>query len=160
MSLSVPRSALLPPLLLLGLALFARGYFLSRSELRDVSTCDVVPGSAPPRPARSAGGSPDCWLPSSPDASDDASRGVFSRLVLIIVDGWRHDFAAPAGTPGPATMSGTRAEGSRHEFLYTWRMSKAISPWSLEKSTGQGRRGRRAAGMGGGARAQGKEWWR
>ena len=104
MNWSVPRSALLPPLLLLGLALFARGYFLSRSELADVSACGVVPGGAPPPPlppAAAAGSrSVGCWLPAS--GATDAARGVFSRLVLIIVDGWRYDFAAPAGTSGVA----------------------------------------------------------
>jgi hypothetical protein len=57
-----------------GLALFFRGFFLTRLELRHTSGCGDLNGTP-----LAAG----CWSPR-----------LYDRVVLLVIDAWRHDFAA------------------------------------------------------------------
>jgi phosphatidylinositol glycan class O len=62
-----------------GLALFARGFLLTRVELPQRSACADYPH---------ADGGAGCWAPAP-----------FSKAVLLVVDGLRWDVAAPGGAP-------------------------------------------------------------
>lgn len=80
--MKVFRADILLTLLVLGAYLFTRGFFLTRLEVRVRSTCDAPPSVIGSDLAESG-----CWLP----------KARFRRLVLLIIDGWRFDFAA--GSP-------------------------------------------------------------
>ncbi|XP_007945115.1 GPI ethanolamine phosphate transferase 3 [Orycteropus afer afer] len=92
-----------------GIALFASGFLLTRLELTNHSSCQDPPGPGPlPRGARGEPGA--CWM---------ASR--FSRLVLVLIDALRFDFAQPQGAhkPGehPASLPFLGKLGSVHRIL-------------------------------------------
>jgi predicted AlkP superfamily pyrophosphatase or phosphodiesterase len=94
------RSDLVIALLLSGVYLFAKGFFLTRIEVRSTSTCAEPPAPLAADKVHSAvaGAGGDCWLPQAPrNAGNDQhpKTGSFRRLVLLIIDGWRFDFADP-----------------------------------------------------------------
>ncbi|XP_004677813.1 PREDICTED: GPI ethanolamine phosphate transferase 3 [Condylura cristata] len=78
-----------------GIALFTSGFLLTRLELTNHSSCQELPG---PRflPWRSQGEPGACWM---------ASR--FSRVVLVLIDALRFDFAQPqqSEVPGAPPVS-------------------------------------------------------
>lgn len=70
-----------------GIALFTSGFLLTRWELTNHSSCQEPPGpGALPWGGRGEPGA--CWM---------ASR--FSRLVLVVIDALRFDFAQPQRSP-------------------------------------------------------------
>nr|XP_055158005.1 GPI ethanolamine phosphate transferase 3 isoform X3 [Nyctereutes procyonoides] len=72
-----------------GIALFTSGFLLTRLELTNHSSCQEPPGPGS-LPWGSQGKPGACWM---------ASR--FSRLVLVLVDALRFDFAQPQPSHGP-----------------------------------------------------------
>uniref|UniRef100_A0A8C0NI56 Phosphatidylinositol glycan anchor biosynthesis class O n=1 Tax=Canis lupus familiaris TaxID=9615 RepID=A0A8C0NI56_CANLF len=72
-----------------GIALFTSGFLLTRLELTNHSSCHEPPGPGS-LPWGSQGKPGACWM---------ASR--FSRLVLVLVDALRFDFAQPQPSHGP-----------------------------------------------------------
>ena len=68
-------------LALAGILLFTRGFLLTRLELPAASAC----ADAAHLPRHPSSTSPACWAPAH-----------YDRLVLLIIDAWRYDFAAPA----------------------------------------------------------------
>ncbi|XP_048972169.1 GPI ethanolamine phosphate transferase 3 isoform X6 [Canis lupus dingo] len=72
-----------------GIALFTSGFLLTRLELTNHSSCHEPPGPGS-LPWGSKGKPGACWM---------ASR--FSRLVLVLVDALRFDFAQPQPSHGP-----------------------------------------------------------
>ncbi|XP_072584129.1 GPI ethanolamine phosphate transferase 3 isoform X5 [Vulpes vulpes] len=72
-----------------GIALFTSGFLLTRLELTNHSSCEEPPGPGS-LPWGSQGKPGACWM---------ASR--FSRLVLVLVDALRFDFAQPQPSHGP-----------------------------------------------------------
>ena len=84
---ALSRCPLLSSMLLvaLSLALFVRGFLLTRLELPHRSACADT--SALPAPAHGA----PCWSPQ-----------LYDRVVLLVIDAWRHDFAAPAAPSAPS----------------------------------------------------------
>ncbi|XP_006898615.1 PREDICTED: GPI ethanolamine phosphate transferase 3 [Elephantulus edwardii] len=78
-----------------GIALFTSGFLLTRLELTNHSSCQEPPGPGPlPWGGRGEPGA--CWM---------ASR--FSRVVLVLIDALRFDFAQPQGShvPGEPPVS-------------------------------------------------------
>lgn len=73
----------------MGIALFTSGFLLTRVELTNHSSCQELPGPGT-LPWGSQGGPRACWM---------ASR--FSRLVLVLIDALRFDFARPQHTQVP-----------------------------------------------------------
>lgn len=78
-----------------GIALFTSGFLLTRLELTNQSSCQEPPGPGP-LPWRSQGEPGACWM---------ASR--FSRVVLVLIDALRFDFAQPqrSHVPGEPSVS-------------------------------------------------------
>ncbi|XP_006863129.1 PREDICTED: GPI ethanolamine phosphate transferase 3 isoform X1 [Chrysochloris asiatica] len=78
-----------------GIALFTSGFLLTRLELTNYSSCQEPPGPGP-LPWGGRGESGACWM---------ASR--FSRVVLVLIDALRFDFAQPQGShvPGEPPVS-------------------------------------------------------
>ncbi|CAK6433856.1 unnamed protein product [Pipistrellus nathusii] len=78
-----------------GIALFTSGFLLTRLELTNHSSCQEPPGPGP-LPWRSQGEPGACWM---------ASR--FSRVVLVLIDALRFDFAQPqrSHVPGEPSVS-------------------------------------------------------
>ncbi|XP_016078474.1 PREDICTED: GPI ethanolamine phosphate transferase 3 isoform X3 [Miniopterus natalensis] len=78
-----------------GIALFTSGFLLTRLELTNHSSCQEPPGPGP-LPWRSRGEPGACWM---------ASR--FSRVVLLLIDALRFDFAQPqrSHVPGEPSVS-------------------------------------------------------
>lgn len=76
-----------------GIALFTSGFLLTRLELTNHSSCQEPPGPGP-LPWRSPGQPGACWM---------ASR--FSRVVLVLIDALRFDFAQPQRSPVPGEPS-------------------------------------------------------
>ncbi|XP_004392297.1 PREDICTED: GPI ethanolamine phosphate transferase 3 isoform X3 [Odobenus rosmarus divergens] len=72
-----------------GIALFTSGFLLTRLELTNHSSCQEPPGPGS-LPWGSQGKPGACWM---------ASR--FSRLVLVLIDALRFDFAQPQPSHGP-----------------------------------------------------------
>ncbi|XP_075416199.1 GPI ethanolamine phosphate transferase 3, catalytic subunit isoform X2 [Tenrec ecaudatus] len=72
-----------------GIALFTSGFLLTRLELTNYSSCQEPPGPGP-LPQGGWGEPGACWM---------ASR--FSRVVLVLIDALRFDFAQPQGPPMP-----------------------------------------------------------
>ncbi|XP_058550999.1 GPI ethanolamine phosphate transferase 3 isoform X2 [Neofelis nebulosa] len=72
-----------------GIALFTSGFLLTRLELTNHSSCQEPPGPGS-LPWGSQGKPGACWM---------ASR--FSRLVLVLIDALRFDFAQPQRSHGP-----------------------------------------------------------
>uniref|UniRef100_M3Y004 GPI ethanolamine phosphate transferase 3, catalytic subunit n=1 Tax=Mustela putorius furo TaxID=9669 RepID=M3Y004_MUSPF len=72
-----------------GIALFTSGFLLTRLELTNHSSCQEPPGPGS-LPWGSQGKPGACWM---------ASR--FSRLVLVLIDALRFDFAHPQRSHGP-----------------------------------------------------------
>ncbi|XP_045879435.1 GPI ethanolamine phosphate transferase 3 isoform X7 [Meles meles] len=72
-----------------GIALFTSGFLLTRLELTNRSSCQEPPGPGS-LPWGSQGKPGACWM---------ASR--FSRLVLVLIDALRFDFAHPQRSHGP-----------------------------------------------------------
>nr|KAF6315149.1 phosphatidylinositol glycan anchor biosynthesis class O [Myotis myotis] len=78
-----------------GIALFTSGFLLTRLELTNHSSCQEPPGPGP-LPWRSQGEPGACWM---------AAR--FSRVVLVLIDALRFDFAQPqrSHVPGEPSVS-------------------------------------------------------
>ncbi|XP_037349010.1 GPI ethanolamine phosphate transferase 3 isoform X1 [Talpa occidentalis] len=78
-----------------GIALFTSGFLLTRVELTNHSSCQELPGPGS-LPWRSQGEPGACWM---------ASR--FSRVVLVLIDALRFDFAQPqhSQVPGAPPVS-------------------------------------------------------
>lgn len=78
-----------------GIALFTSGFLLTRVELTNHSSCQEPPGLGP-LPWRSPGEPGACWM---------APR--FSRVVLVLIDALRFDFAQPqrSHVPGEPSVS-------------------------------------------------------
>ncbi|XP_036891658.1 GPI ethanolamine phosphate transferase 3 [Sturnira hondurensis] len=78
-----------------GIALFTSGFLLTRLELTNHSSCQEPPGPGP-LPWRRQGEPGACWM---------ASR--FSRVVLVLIDALRFDFAQPQHShiPGKPSVS-------------------------------------------------------
>lgn len=78
-----------------GIALFTSGFLLTRLELTNHSSCQEPPGPGP-LPWRRQGDPRACWM---------ASR--FSRVVLVLIDALRFDFAQPQRShiPGKPSVS-------------------------------------------------------
>ncbi|XP_044242772.1 GPI ethanolamine phosphate transferase 3 isoform X2 [Ursus arctos] len=72
-----------------GIALFTSGFLLTRLELTNHSSCQELPGPGS-QPWGSQGKPGACWM---------ASR--FSRVVLVLIDALRFDFAQPQPSHGP-----------------------------------------------------------
>ncbi|XP_039074538.1 GPI ethanolamine phosphate transferase 3 isoform X2 [Hyaena hyaena] len=72
-----------------GIALFTSGFLLTRLELTNHSSCQEPPGPGS-LPWGSQGKPGACWM---------ASR--FSRVVLVLIDALRFDFAQPQRSHGP-----------------------------------------------------------
>ncbi|XP_053060942.1 GPI ethanolamine phosphate transferase 3 isoform X4 [Acinonyx jubatus] len=72
-----------------GIALFTSGFLLTRLELTNHSSCQEPPGPGS-LPWGSQGKPGACWM---------ASR--FSRVVLVLIDALRFDFAQPQRSRGP-----------------------------------------------------------
>ncbi|XP_042770139.1 GPI ethanolamine phosphate transferase 3 isoform X2 [Panthera leo] len=72
-----------------GIALFTSGFLLTRLELTNHSSCQEPPGPGS-LPWGSQGKPGACWMPSR-----------FSRLVLVLIDALRFDFAQPQHSHGP-----------------------------------------------------------
>ncbi|XP_034519958.1 GPI ethanolamine phosphate transferase 3 isoform X3 [Ailuropoda melanoleuca] len=72
-----------------GIALFTSGFLLTRLELTNHSSCQELPGPES-QPWGSQGKPGACWM---------ASR--FSRVVLVLIDALRFDFAQPQPSHGP-----------------------------------------------------------
>ncbi|XP_045324471.1 GPI ethanolamine phosphate transferase 3 isoform X2 [Leopardus geoffroyi] len=72
-----------------GIALFTSGFLLTRLELTNRSSCQEPPGPGS-LPWGSQGKPGACWM---------ASR--FSRVVLVLIDALRFDFAQPQRSHGP-----------------------------------------------------------
>jgi Type I phosphodiesterase / nucleotide pyrophosphatase len=116
------RSTILLPLLLLGLYIFTKGFFLTRIEIRGKSSCQLLPYFY-----TKEGGQRDenfCWLP---------TESRFKRLVLLVIDGWRFDFADPTlvgedGQDGRVIPTGEEPLGREstrsQRRLYTGQMPK------------------------------------
>lgn len=78
-----------------GIALFTSGFLLTRLELTNQSSCHEPPGPSP-LPWGSHGKPGACWMPSR-----------FSRVVLVLIDALRFDFAQPqrSHVPGEPPVS-------------------------------------------------------
>ncbi|XP_029389266.1 GPI ethanolamine phosphate transferase 3 isoform X3 [Mus pahari] len=78
-----------------GIALFTSGFLLTRLELTNQSSCHEPPGPGP-LPWGSHGKPGACWMPSR-----------FSRVVLVLIDALRFDFAQPqqSHVPGEPPVS-------------------------------------------------------
>lgn len=78
-----------------GIALFTSGFLLTRLELTNQSSCQELPGPGP-LPWGSHGKPGACWMPSR-----------FSRVVLVLIDALRFDFAQPqrSHVPGEPPVS-------------------------------------------------------
>ncbi|XP_004600272.2 GPI ethanolamine phosphate transferase 3 isoform X1 [Sorex araneus] len=78
-----------------GIALFTSGFLLTRLELTNHSSCQEPPGPGSP-PWGSRGGPGGCWM---------ASR--FARVILVLIDALRFDFAQPqhSRVPGVPPVS-------------------------------------------------------
>lgn len=78
-----------------GIALFTSGFLLTRLELTNQSSCQEPPGPGS-LPWGSRGKSGACWMPSR-----------FSRVVLVLIDALRFDFAQPqrSHVPGERPVS-------------------------------------------------------
>ncbi|XP_029423805.1 GPI ethanolamine phosphate transferase 3 isoform X2 [Nannospalax galili] len=78
-----------------GIALFTTGFLLTRLELTNQSSCQEPPGPGS-LPQGSHGKSGACWMPSQ-----------FSRVVLVLIDALRFDFAQPqhSHVPGEPPVS-------------------------------------------------------
>ncbi|XP_005362115.1 GPI ethanolamine phosphate transferase 3 isoform X2 [Microtus ochrogaster] len=78
-----------------GIALFTSGFLLTRLELTNQSSCQEPPGPGS-LPWGSQGKSGACWMPSR-----------FSRVVLVLIDALRFDFAQPqrSHVPGERPVS-------------------------------------------------------
>ncbi|GAB1288424.1 GPI ethanolamine phosphate transferase 3 [Apodemus speciosus] len=72
-----------------GIALFTSGFLLTRLELTNQSSCQEPPGPGS-LPWGSRGEPGACWMPSR-----------FSRVVLVLIDALRFDFAQPQRSPAP-----------------------------------------------------------
>lgn len=72
-----------------GIALFTSGFLLTRLELTNQSSCQEPPGPGS-LPWGSRGEPGACWMPSR-----------FSRVVLVLIDALRFDFAQPQRAPAP-----------------------------------------------------------
>ncbi|XP_031233019.1 GPI ethanolamine phosphate transferase 3 isoform X2 [Mastomys coucha] len=78
-----------------GIALFTSGFLLTRLELTNQSSCQEPPGPGS-LPWESQGKPGACWMPSR-----------FSRVVLVLIDALRFDFAQPqrSSVPGEPPVS-------------------------------------------------------
>lgn len=78
-----------------GIALFTSGFLLTRLELTNQSSCQEPPGPGS-LPWGSQGKPGACWMPSR-----------FSRVVLVLIDALRFDFAQPqcSHVPGEPPVS-------------------------------------------------------
>uniref|UniRef100_H3HBU8 Uncharacterized protein n=1 Tax=Phytophthora ramorum TaxID=164328 RepID=H3HBU8_PHYRM len=85
------------------LYLFTTGFFLTRFEVSDLSSCQASPSDVNAVPAHLRGGQEDLARP-----DDEASQGCwmprrFRRVVFVVIDALRFDFAAS----GPRTERST-----------------------------------------------------
>lgn len=97
------RADLLLTLLFLGAYLFTRGFFLTRLEVRARSECDDSPSALP-----TSRQTVSCWLPKTP----------FRRLVLLVIDGWRFDFASgPTAADGDSSSLGEELSESQLRMI-------------------------------------------
>jgi predicted AlkP superfamily pyrophosphatase or phosphodiesterase len=116
---AVPVLLLLLFLHLVGVGLFTQGFFLTRLELQQTSTCADERGTILQRVVhpRKEGGRGDGASSSSsaPSAGSCWTAPLYERLVVVVIDAWRYDFAAwrgplpPAPSPSPSSPTPTTA---------------------------------------------------